>query len=60
MITAAEKQACAERELKFRKRVYPRLIDSGQLSSEKAAREIETMQAIADDYRALAAGKRLL
>jgi hypothetical protein len=31
-ITAADKLACAERELKMRKRVYPRWVAEGRMS----------------------------
>ena len=48
--TTAEKRACAERELKQRKHVYPRLISQGRMSQEFADRQIALMQAIAADY----------
>lgn len=60
IITAADKLACAEREVKFRKRVYPRFIDDGRLSAGKAAHEIAAMEAIVEDYKRLAEGERLL
>jgi hypothetical protein len=53
-ITAAEKMHCAERELKYRRRVYDRLVDRGKMTRELAMRELELMEAIALDYRALA------
>jgi len=40
-----------EREIALRRWVYPRLIAKGQLSEQGAARAIEIMRAIADDYR---------
>lgn len=49
--TAQDKLATVEREVKYRKRVYPRLIASGQISADFARRQIETMEAIAEDYR---------
>ena len=38
--------ACVERELQMRHHVYPRWVDSGRMKADKAAREIETMNAI--------------
>ena len=60
IITAADKLKCAERELAMRLRVYPRWVDEKRMSAGKAELEIETMKAIAEDYRAAAAGERLL
>ena len=59
-ITAADKLACAERELKMRKSVYPRWCDAGKMTNEKAAREIALMEAICSDYRVAAEKDRLL
>ncbi len=59
-MTNEEKHQCAERELKFRERVYGRLVDQKKMSSEKAAYEIMCMMAISDDYRRLAEKDRLL
>ena len=53
-ITAADKMHCAERELKYRHRVYDRLVERGKMTNEQAKRELELMEAIALDYRALA------
>ncbi len=60
IITAADKLACAEREVKMRERAYPRWIEDGRISAGKAAHEIATMKAIADDYRVSAEKERLL
>lgn len=54
MITAAEKMECAERELRYRRRVYGRLVERGKMTKAQADRELELMEAIALDYRALA------
>lgn len=51
---ATEKADCASREVRQRLRVYRRLVAEGRMSQEKADDEIAIMQAIADDYRALA------
>lgn len=60
IITAADKLACAERELKMRQRVYPRWIEDGRMSAGKAAHEIAAMTAIVEDLRAAAEKERLL
>lgn len=51
MITAIDKQACAERELKMRLRVYPRWVETGRMNSALADREIACMRAIVEDYK---------
>jgi hypothetical protein len=48
------KLRCLERELKLRRKCYPRWVASGQMTAEQAAYEEFTMAAIADDYRRLA------
>jgi hypothetical protein len=59
IITDADKLACAERELKMRKRVYERWTDEGKMSAGKAAHEIACMEAIVKDYQAIAEKDRL-
>jgi hypothetical protein len=59
-MTNEEKCQCAERELKFRERVYPRLIDQGKMTTGKATWELNLMKAIANDYRRLAEKDRLI
>jgi len=54
MITNREKADCAERELKQRRRVYPRFVADGRMAQQFADRQIAIMEAIAGDYRALA------
>jgi hypothetical protein len=49
-ITFRDKEACARRELDFRKRVYARRVAEGKMKQVDADREIEVMAAIADDY----------
>ena len=51
-ITAAEKLACAERELKVRQRAYPGRVQRRRMTAAKAAHELACMAAIAEDYRA--------
>jgi len=60
MVTAAEKLACVEREIKMRRRVYPRWVGDGRMTQAKADSEIQTMEAIADDYRKAAEKDRLI
>ncbi|MDW9619235.1 hypothetical protein CN187_23345 [Sinorhizobium meliloti] len=50
MITTREKANCAAREVKQRRWVYSRLVAEGRMRQQSAEREIEVMQAIADDY----------
>lgn len=58
--SAMEKQACAERELKMRERVYPRWVENGRMTQAKADQEIAIMREIAAEYAEKAQGERLL
>lgn len=49
-ITTLEKKHCVERELALRGRVYPRRVEAGAMTQEKADREIAVMEAIVADY----------
>jgi hypothetical protein len=60
MFTAKEKCLEAMREVKMRRRVYPRWIEEGHISQDVADRRIEIMQQIAEDYEKLAEDERLL
>lgn len=60
VISMGEKLACVERELKMRRKVYPRRVEIGWMKEKEADREIEIMQAIVEDYMALTAKDRLL
>lgn len=40
-----------EREIKYRRWVYSRLVNEGQMRQETADKQIKIMEAIADDYR---------
>ena len=55
LITNSDKEACVRRELSYRRRLYPRWVDAGRIQQEDAAREIEIMEAIAEDYAKCAA-----
>lgn len=50
--TPTEKRACIERELRMRRRVYPRRVADGKMTQAQADREIAVMEAILDDYPA--------
>lgn len=60
MITNADKLLCAERELRMRRRVYPRWVDEGRMKLDHAERETAVMAAIVDDYRAKVESERLI
>lgn len=48
------------REVKYRERVYPRLVASGKMTADHALTQIAMMKAIASDYEKLAERERLL
>lgn len=50
--TDADKLACCERELRFRRRVYATKVAEGRMKPSKAAHEIGVMEAMANDYAA--------
>ncbi|MGY2051917.1 hypothetical protein [Methylobacterium sp. JK268] len=56
--TAADKLACAEREVRQRRRVYPRLVADGRMRQDEAERQTALMEAIAADYRAQVAAEK--
>jgi hypothetical protein len=54
-----ELAACAERELKFRQRVYARRLSEGKMRQDQVDREIGMMTAIRDHLRQQAEGETL-
>lgn len=50
IFTNQQKRDAALREVKYRKRVYARLVSDGRMTQAKADEQIAIMQAIADDY----------
>lgn len=58
--TAEEKLEAIERELKYRRRVYPRRIEAGHMTEKLAAYQLAIFEEIATDYRKQAEGERLL
>jgi hypothetical protein len=51
---------CIERELNYRRRVYPRWIAEKRISEDFAREQIRIMEEIADEYRKLETAERLL
>lgn len=49
--TTAEKLKEVERELYYRRRIYPKWIATNALTQKMAAKQIAIMEAIAEDYR---------
>jgi hypothetical protein len=47
-IPLSEQLACARRELSFRQRVYPRLVENGKMTQAEADKELARMQALHD------------
>ena len=60
MISALDKLTAVERELRYRRRVYERLVAEGKMTANTAATQIAIFEAIEADYRLLAAKERLL
>lgn len=54
IFTAKDKAECAEREVKQRRRVYPRLVADGRMTQQLADKQTALMEAIAADYRTVA------
>lgn len=52
--TPVTKLACVERELKYRRRVYARMVETGKMSFAEAQQQIAIMKEIVEDYRKLA------
>ena len=50
IFTNQQKRDAALWEVKYRKRVYARLVSDGRMTQAKADEQIAIMQAIADDY----------
>jgi hypothetical protein len=51
-ISDRRKLECIERELGYRRRVFPRRVDNAVMTQQQADEEIAVMEAIAKDYRA--------
>ncbi|BAR61278.1 hypothetical protein ACVIWV_005996 [Bradyrhizobium diazoefficiens] len=57
MISTTDKLRCVLREISYRKHVYRRRVADGFMTEAQANREIELMEAIAIDYRTMAAAE---
>jgi hypothetical protein len=60
MHTAADKKKAIERELTYRRRVYPRWIADGRMTQKLADQQIEIFEAIRDDYAKAETTERLI
>lgn len=58
--TNEQLRACAEREAKMRRRVYPRWVEQKRMTQQKADDETAMMEAIEHHFAELAKGERLL
>lgn len=52
--SAKDLLAAVERELGFRRRVFPRRVEQGQMTPKSANEQIAMFEQIRDDYRAKA------
>jgi hypothetical protein len=59
-MTEADKLQCVERELRYRKQVYPRWVAAGKMKAEQAEWQIKVMESIVLDYRKIVNGERLI
>lgn len=58
--TATEKRKEIEKEIGYRKRVFPRMIDDGRMLASEAERRLALMAAIRQDYLDIENKDRLL
>lgn len=58
--TAEQKRKAVERELSYRRHVYPRRVSEGRMKQSAADEQIAIFEAIRDDYAAQEQGERLL
>lgn len=58
--TAEDKARCIERELKYRRHVYVRLVEGNKMRPAHAQREIALMEEILEDLVKVARGELLL
>lgn len=60
IFSVQEQVDCVERELRFRRRVYARRIDAGQMTKRQSDREIGLMEAVLATVQAAEVKERLL
>lgn len=58
--TTSEKRKAIERELRLRRNVYPRMINSGRITPHEASYQLAIFEAIIADYLKLEEAERLL
>lgn len=58
--TATEKRKETEKELAFRKRVFPRFVNEGKMTANEAERRLAIMAEIRQDYLDIENKDRLL
>ena len=59
-MTEMDKLRCVERELRMRKKVYPRRVADKHMTQKTADHEIACMEAIVRDYDRIVHGERLI
>ena len=57
-VSLADQVRCGEREIKYRRRVYVRLVDNGRMKPETASREIAAMHGVLATLLALPGAPR--
>lgn len=60
MFTAEQKRKAVERELAFRRRVYPRFVEQEKMTQKLADEQIAIFEAIRMDYSAAEQNERLI
>lgn len=60
MFSSEQKRKAVERELSFRRRVYPRFIEQKKMSQQLADEQIAIFEAIRMDYSAAEESERLI
>lgn len=60
MFTAEQKRKAVERELSFRRRVYPRWVESNKMTQRQADEQIAIFEAIRIDYGNAEQAERLI
>lgn len=59
-IPAVEKLRAIEREIGYRRLVYPRRVEAKKMTQKQADWQLQVMEAIRDDYLTLAKAENLL
>jgi len=59
-ISLPEQIKCIEREIGYRKRVYPRLVDQGRMKLDQSDYQIAAMEAVLATLREAAKAEQLL